>query len=208
MEPNGRPANLREACIEEAFAIVATTGVEKLSLREVARRLGVSHQAPYKHFPSRDHLLAELVARAFREFAARLEARPASAEPFDDLHAMGDAYLDFAREQPMKYRLMFDIALPDPEAHPDMLAEARHAFALLHDRLGSMALRDPRHPAADPARHDAIFVWSTLHGLVSLMSSDAMRTLDMTAASRSVATERVRRRLDLALVPDRDDADG
>jgi len=47
----GKPGDLREACIREALAIIEVGGVESLSLREVARRLGVSHQAPYKHFP-------------------------------------------------------------------------------------------------------------------------------------------------------------
>ena len=56
---------MREACVEEALAIVGEAGLEALSLREVARRLHVSHQAPYKHFPSRDHILAEVVGRAF-----------------------------------------------------------------------------------------------------------------------------------------------
>ncbi|MFX4450801.1 TetR/AcrR family transcriptional regulator, partial [Acinetobacter baumannii] len=52
-----------------------------LSLRDVARRLGVSHQAPYKHFPSRDHILAEVVGRAYASFAAHLEKRPRSDDP-------------------------------------------------------------------------------------------------------------------------------
>lgn len=58
-------SDLREACVREALAIITSAGVEKLSLREVARRLGVSHQSPYRHFESRDHVLAEIVRRAF-----------------------------------------------------------------------------------------------------------------------------------------------
>ncbi|MCG8692745.1 MAG: TetR/AcrR family transcriptional regulator, partial [Minwuiales bacterium] len=67
------PKDLREACVREALAIIDTSGVEELSLREVARRLGVSHQAPYRHFPSRDHILAEIVTRAFESFARYLD---------------------------------------------------------------------------------------------------------------------------------------
>ena len=65
-KPSPRSGNLREACIAEAFRIIEDAGLEALSLREVARRLGVSHQAPYKHFPSRDHIVAEILAQRGR----------------------------------------------------------------------------------------------------------------------------------------------
>jgi len=74
-QPRAKTRNLRESCVLEAMAIIGETGIEELSLREVARRLGVSHQALYKHFPSRDHLLAEIVSRAFAAFAQHLDAR-------------------------------------------------------------------------------------------------------------------------------------
>ena len=60
--------DLKEACVVEALAMVAR-GPECLSLREVARRLGVPHHWPYKHFPTRDHLLAEIARRAFDHFS-------------------------------------------------------------------------------------------------------------------------------------------
>ena len=121
-----RPTDLREACIREALAIIETSGVEQLSLRDVARRLGVSHQAPYKHFPSRDHILAEIVARAFEAFAAHLDARPRRADPYEDLREMGLAYVGYAREHPLQYRLMFGTPLPNPSQHPDMMDRAQH----------------------------------------------------------------------------------
>ena len=64
-ERSSKSGDLREACVKEALAIIAEGGIDSLSLRDVARRLGVSHQAPYKHFPSRDHILAEVVGRRF-----------------------------------------------------------------------------------------------------------------------------------------------
>ena len=76
---------LRDECVNEGLSIIAEGGVEALNLREIARRLNVSHQAPYKHFPSRDHVLAEIVSRAFAAFASRLDARPRSSDPHEDL---------------------------------------------------------------------------------------------------------------------------
>lgn len=194
-----RPEKLKEALIDEAFAVIEESGVEGLSLREVARRLGVSHQAPYKHFPSRDHILAAVVARCFQEFAAHLEARPRRQDPFADLGEMGLAYLAYARENPLKYRLMFNSPLPEGAEHVEMLAEARYGFALLHERLKTMALRDPGDGIAEPAKHDALFILSTLHGFASLMQSDVLDTIGLEDAERQVARDRMMRRLGLAL---------
>ena len=55
--------DLKEACIQAAREVIAEQGTEGLSLRDVARKLGVSHQAPYRHYPSRDHLLAAIMQR-------------------------------------------------------------------------------------------------------------------------------------------------
>jgi AcrR family transcriptional regulator len=171
------PKELREACIEEALAIIERDGVEALSLREVARRLGVSHQAPYKHYPSRDHLLAEVVRRAFVAFAEHLDARPRQTDPFADLHAMGRAYLDYAMRHPLQYRLIFGTPLPDPKAHPEMMTRGRYAFALLEKAVA--ALEWARPDAARPAdpRLDALHVWALLHGLASIAQTSALRSL-------------------------------
>ncbi len=197
-----RPENLKEACIDEAFAVIETSGVENLSLRAVARRLGVSHQAPYKHFPTRDHILAAVVARCYAEFAAHLEARQRSDDAFDDLGQMGQAYLDYAMANPLKYRLMFNTPLPDPERHPEMMANAQYAFSLLHDRLSGMTLRDPHQAIADPAKHDAIFIWATLHGLASIAQSNVAATIALDADQIETAMARSMARLSLAIEPD------
>ncbi len=54
---------VKEACVQAAREVIAEHGVEGLSMRDVSRRLAISHQAPYRHFPSRDHLLAEIMQR-------------------------------------------------------------------------------------------------------------------------------------------------
>jgi len=118
--PKARTGVLREDCVREALAIIEKVGVEGLSLRDVARRLKVSHQAPYKHFSSRDHVLAEIVSRAFASFAQYLDARPKSDDPHEDLAAMGRAYLEYANKRPVSYRLMFGTPLPEPGRNPEI----------------------------------------------------------------------------------------
>ena len=68
--------DLKEACVQAAREVIAEQGVENLSMRDVARKLGISHQAPYRHFESRDHLLAEIMRRCFADFAHHLDHSP------------------------------------------------------------------------------------------------------------------------------------
>lgn len=166
--------DLREACVEEAFAIVGQVGVEGLSIREVARRLGVSHQAPYKHFPSSSHLLAEIVRRTFRMFSQHLEGRPRTDDPMEDLHLLGQAYLQFAREHPLHYRLMFGSPLPDPSHHPEMMEEARQAYTVLRGVLS----RIPGLPG-DQVSLQALFIWATIHGLASIFQTEALKQVSL-----------------------------
>ena len=195
-----KPDDLREACIEEAVKIVAEAGVENLSLREVSRRLGVSHQAPYKHFPSRDHILAEIVARAFQDFAAFLEGRATPDDATEDLCHMGACYMDYARANPLKYRLMFNTPLPAPHDHPGMVADAQYAYAILHNRLQGMT-RPAVAGRPASAKLDALFVWATLHGLATLIQSGVVHPLDLTDQDRQDAVAHVLARVRMALEP-------
>jgi AcrR family transcriptional regulator len=191
--------DLKEACIAEAMAIIAAEGVEKLSLREVARRLGVSHQAPYRHFPSRDHILAELVARAFAAFAAFLDRHARTDDPDADMGRMGEAYLAYARDNPLAYRLMFGTPLPDWAEHPEMLRQGRHAFSLLCDALRRRAALRGRDPGEDEILRDALFVWSCLHGLAAIRSSDTAAALGIPEALMEQAGGHVLARIGAAL---------
>ena len=77
--------DLKEACAQASRAFIAANGIEKLSLREIARELDVSHQAPNRHFESKDHLLAAVIARCFRD---HLDERTLSGDPREELRAL------------------------------------------------------------------------------------------------------------------------
>lgn len=190
---------VKERCLAEALRIIEEDGIEALSLREVSRRVGVSHQAPYKYFENRDDILAELLTRSFQEFAGHLESREGSAEPWADMRAMGEAYFDYARRHPLKYRLMFSTPMPAPDRHPVMMAEARRAFALLKNRLSDMPIRPMA--AATPGDNDldALFVWSAIHGLASLIGSDVLPTLGFTEHQMHAAVARCLARIGASL---------
>ena len=178
-EKSSKGGDLREACVKEALAIIAKGGIDSLSLRDVARRLGVSHQAPYKHFPSRDHILAEVVGRAYASFAAYLENRSRSDDPYEDLGHLGRAYLDYAQKHPLHYQLMFGTPLPDPMEHPEMMNKAEHAFATLRETITKLP---GRTPGAD-IELDALFAWSVVHGLASILQTPATQQLGIRKAT-------------------------
>lgn len=173
---------LKEACVIAAHEVIAEHGIEGLSLREVARKLGVSHQAPYRHYPSRDHLLAEVMRRCFEDFAHSLDAREQFEEPSADLHSLGQAYLRFAATHPLEYRLMFNSTWPEKADHPDLVRDATHAFNILRNVLERI------HGAEKSKKNtidlDAMFIWSTMHGLASITQSSAMSHLSISKTSR------------------------
>lgn len=190
-----RPTDLKEACLAEALAIVDRHGVEGLSMREVSRRLGISHQAPYKHFDSRDHILAEVVGRAFDSFAAFLQERCTASEPSERLRQMGLAYVDYAEAHPLQYRLMFMTALPEPTHHPDMTARSQHGFSMLLETLRQSAAARGAPRTDDAVYADAVFILATLHGMASLTSTATLAALDVPRAVQNRLVETLLKRI-------------
>jgi len=210
-----RPQNLGDACIAEALRVIESQGIEHLSLREVARRLRVSHQAPYKHFPSRDHLVVEVIRRCFNNLTAALRGRAIAVDPLSDLHAVGRAYLQFARSHPVEYRLMFSTPWPDAQAHADLIRDARYAFEVLRESLAHLYQSEaPGQLAHVPESldQDAIFIWSSMHGLASIMESDCMAHLQLDPEVRLGVPDHVMLMIDKAILsrkspPSRDPGD-
>jgi AcrR family transcriptional regulator len=162
--------DLRVALIAAAEAVLTETGVEKFSLRQVARRVGVSHSAPAHHFGDAQGLLCALAAEGFRRLEAAMRARqdipPNGA--WDQVLASGLGYLDFALSAPALFRLMFGSERTRPERHtPELTAAGDACFAVLVD--GIARLRGAPS-AEDPAANAAVVrCWSTVHGCAELM---------------------------------------
>lgn len=194
--PTDTPA-LKEACVQAAREVIAAHGIEHLSLREVARHLGVSHQAPYRHYPSRDHLLAEVMRRCFESFARSLDTRERHDDPAADLESLGRRYLRYAAEHPLEYRLMFGTPWPEPAEHPDLVRDAVHAFDVLRGVLRRMygdgeALR--AH-----VDQQAMFIWSVMHGLAGISHGQVLSWLNLAPQVQAQAPEHAMRMVEAAL---------
>ena len=120
--------NLREALLERAAEVIAEGGVEALSLRALARDLGVSHAAPRTYFADKRALLCELAKEGFRLSVAAMNtgAEAAGPDPVARYRALGRSYVQFARDYPSCFRA---ITHPDVHAHADdELRAARKAW--------------------------------------------------------------------------------
>ena len=177
---------LKEACIVAAREVIAEQGVEGLSMRDVARKLNISHQAPYRHFPNRDHLLAEIMRRCFADFAEYLTTH-SKAQENDELKGMGEAYMNYASSKPLEYRLMFGTPWPDPAAHPELIQYASHAFDLLRQTL--LKKHGKGVAAKKQAELEAMFIWSTLHGMATIEQSNVMQHLVLAKGVQDQARE-------------------
>jgi len=160
-----------------AHEFIAEKGIENLSMRDVARKLEVSHQAPYRHYPSKDHLLAAVIARCFRGFATFLDSRASFEIPDEDLAALGQQYVAYASSHPLEYRLMFGTTWPEAAGDSELIKDAQHTFNVLRKVL--RRIHGTSKAAQEKVDLDAMFIWSNLHGLVTIAQSNVMEHLQL-----------------------------
>ena len=148
--------DLHAALVRVAGEILDQGGPATLTLREAARRAGVSHSAPYRHFADREALLAEVSAQGFVQLAAALrQAAPAGGAE------VARAYLRFALGHPRRYRLMY--------ADQTSLARRAGLEAQANAVLRLFAESIPGLGDAEQARHAGTAAWALLHGLAELL---------------------------------------
>lgn len=161
--------HLREALLEAAIQLIAEVGPAGFTLREVARRAGVSHNAPYRHFPDREDLLAGVAAQGFRELnAAMLDAVRHQRSSVGRLKHAGLAYVEFALRRPEHFTVMFDAAVSKHKT-PDSREAAEQAFGTLAGLVKSCQ-DEGRLPSGD-LRRFALLAWSMVHGVAKLATA-------------------------------------
>lgn len=162
--PKYHHGDLRRAVMNAALELAAASGVEALSLREIARKIGVSTAAPYHHFKDRQSLLLDLAIEGYAKLLEALRnSREAAASPEEQIQAAALAFLDFGRSHRAEYAIMF---AGEYLSHPrvgEMLSVADSCLALVRDSMAVAAKLDP-HRAAEAT----FAAWALLHGIVQL----------------------------------------
>lgn len=160
--------DLRRALLEVAAEAIATSGPEGVSLRQLARTLGVSHAAPAHHFGDKTGLLTAVAVEGFERFSAHLAAALIAmgpAEPVEILLTLAKAYSEFADDEPGYFDIMFLPALIRVD-DPAYIAAGDEAFAALRSVIDGCQMLGWR-PQHDPLTLSAA-AWSMAHGVAVL----------------------------------------
>ena len=160
--------DLRGALVQAAVEALDEHGADQVSLRDVARRAGVSHAAPAHHFGDKPGLLTAVATQGFDLFTAGLGAAlaaTADAGPVDQFAALGRAYAAFAEQRPGHFEVMFRPALIRTD-DPDYGRASGRAFAALHDQIAACQRRGWRADADTASL--AAAAWAFAHGLATL----------------------------------------
>jgi AcrR family transcriptional regulator len=158
--------NLREALLKAAIALIAEVGPTAFTLREVARRAGVSHNAPYRHFRDREDLMTAVATEGYRELTAAMrDAARKQTRALDCLKHAGLAYIEFALRRPEHFTVMFDAPFSG-ERHAQSNDAAKEAFMTL------VGLVKAAQQHGELARGDTVeyayLAWTMVHGVAKL----------------------------------------
>jgi AcrR family transcriptional regulator len=160
-QPTYHHGNLRRAVIDAALEAIAESGAAGWSLRELARRAGVSHAAPAHHFGDKTGVLTAIAAEGFERFADALERAG------DDFYDVGAAYVRFAIDQQAYFTVMFRPELYRAD-DPEVRAGSERAHQILMRGAGRLA------PEGADTRTAGIAAWSIAHGFAQLWLSGAL----------------------------------
>jgi AcrR family transcriptional regulator len=166
----GDDRTTKEKLLAEARDHFLEVGPEAFSLREVARRVGLTAAAVYRHFDGKEALLAAVCDEGFRVFASYLMGALAKPSPLERLRTSGKQYLRFALDRPRDYRVIFMSEAPkEKRAGRGGGSSPSPSFQFLVDRVrecmdaGDLAAGDPEEAA--------VTIWAHVHGMVSLWLS-------------------------------------
>ncbi|MCH9675173.1 MAG: TetR/AcrR family transcriptional regulator [Gammaproteobacteria bacterium] len=154
--------DLRSALVREGLALLEEQGEAGLSLRGIARRVGVSQTAPYSHFANKRELLAAVATVGFERFGRTMQREAeAGTNPSDRLLGLGVGYVLFALENPALFRLMFAGDLSQLATNTEFQAAAGDSFGVLRDGVGAFG----------GSQSDSVSTaaWALVHGLAELL---------------------------------------
>jgi AcrR family transcriptional regulator len=180
--------NLRNTLIKVATELLAEEGTHALSLRKMAQRAGVSHNAPYMHFADKEAVLAEIAEEGFRLLAIEIESAIATADTstYGQLIAASNAYIRFALDRPNHLQVMFRPY--EVEKYPSLLAASQAALNCLFELVKSG--QENNTLIAGDTHQMTKSIWAMVHGVavISIACQTNMLLPENVSIDEGVAT--------------------
>ena len=154
--------DLRVQLINAVRQLVETKGAENFSIAEAAKLAGVSSAAPYRHFKDKPEILKALVLQCMSEMAATMRSviEPYPVGSIDRINALGQCYIDFARDHPGLFRLVFGIS-ESHEGDVDLATRGSQVFGIVIEAVADFLGVASDHPQAESR---AYMLWTVVHG--------------------------------------------
>lgn len=161
--------DLKNALIKAGVEILARDGVNGLSLRKVALKAGVSHSAPYSHFVDKQALIAAISTEGFKKLYERVNnvVEEYKGKPSKQLIETAWAYVQFAVDDPDRFKVMFSGVLEKEKEYPEFVAESQRNFELVKRIVE--ANQDAGTLRSGPVDLVALSVWGSIHGFIMLL---------------------------------------
>jgi len=176
----GEIENIRDNMIHEAVSLINETGFSNFSMRKLGSRLGIAAKTIYNYFTDKDELYLMILTRGFDVLLETMEkAKEESRTPYQQLRAMARAYVSFGLENPHHYNILFSLDVPKYTDYVgtrhEELADTQNRSALkvavLTREVMVTGARKSRGVKMKDIDHHLMHIWSTLHGIVSLLNS-------------------------------------
>lgn len=178
---NYHHGDLRQTILEEALIWIDQENIVSLSLRGIARRVGVSHNAPYRHFPDKESLLVAIAETGFKQLHQTLQQE--SINNLDNvqkrLENIGIAYVKYAIDHQAYYRVMISDYPRNYNQYPELAQASNNAFNVLLDVIE--AGQAAKVFNAQDAQQLARVCWSLVHGIAMLAIDNQFMSYDRTS---------------------------
>ena len=164
--------NLKEVLISSSLKILSEKGMEGLSLRNVARKVGVSHTAPYNHFSNKQALLAAISTVGHEQLYQTLldSFKKCQHSSSNIILEIAWSYLQFALDDPGKFKLMFSGALEEERDHPAYIEISRKNLSLFEEII--VYCQNKGQITEGKVMNIATRLWSVVHGFTHLVLED------------------------------------
>jgi AcrR family transcriptional regulator len=161
--------NLRAELLDTAIEQLREVGAEDLSLRALARAIGVSQTAPYRHFADKGELLAAMATRGYRDLLTALRQAGSAAGdcPQEQLVAFAHAYVAYAAGNPQLFKLMFGPAVQPASKYPELREASRETLQLVREIL-HRGIESGQFQTIDDLTYLTNAAWSSIYGLATL----------------------------------------